>query len=124
LTKIHMREKLKAMGNIRTTFTGVFVRMGLKSGYKGQVQTVLLRDIKNAEGVPMADHLWFNHTKGFEELAPLYIGDNIRFDARVLPYIKGYCGRRDVPEKPPEQDFKLSRPTKITITNTGETIGK
>jgi hypothetical protein len=75
--------------------------------------TVLLKDIRDARGEMVTDHLWFNLTKGLAALN-LRPGDTVRFDARVKPYTKGYQGYRDdVYDRPVEIDYKLDRPTKI-----------
>jgi hypothetical protein len=110
-----MRKKMRAMNGDRLTFTGVFVRKGSKPAFRGpDLITILLQDIKTADGKIVADHLWFNYTKGFEAIEPLQEGDVIRFDARVQLYEKGYKGRRDdVYDRPVKADYKLSRPTRI-----------
>ncbi len=80
----------------------------------GDERTVLLKDICDAGGVIVCDHLWFNLTKAFA-LLNLQPGDRVQFDARVKKYVKGYFGRRDdVFDKPAEVDYKLSHPTKVT----------
>lgn len=87
-----MRKNLKKIGTQeRHTFTGTFVRYGSKSGYKGIIETLLLKDIKNANDKLVADHLWFTKTKGFAQY-DLKEGDVLQFDARVSKYIKGYKG--------------------------------
>lgn len=109
-----MRENLKKINNDRGTFTGVFVRMGSKQGFRGMLQTVLLKDIRGEDGLLVTDHLWFNFTKGFQALREIREGDVIQFDARVKSYEKGYKGSRDdVFDAPVEIDYKLSHPSKI-----------
>jgi len=111
-----MRNKLAKRDGLRRRFQGCFVRFGAKSGYKGPVTTVLLKDIVEvASGEVVADHLWFTMGKRFESLK-LEPGDTVRFDARVTDYIKGYRGRQDDDDyecKPVERDFRLSFPTKF-----------
>jgi hypothetical protein len=107
-----VRKNLKQLEEVRTSFTGVFVRFGTKSGWKGLVDTVLLKAIKNDQGRLMTDHLWFNKTKGFEKVE-LQEGDVVRFDARVKEYEKGYKGYREDVCKSIEIDYKLSHPTRI-----------
>ena len=108
-----MREKLKRIERERAAFTGTFERVGTKSSYGYTKRTVLLVNVKNAAGEVVADHLWFNMTRGFEGLG-LVRGDTVRFDARVKRYTKGYRGwREDVYDKPVEIDYKLSHPTKL-----------
>lgn len=110
-----MRKKLKQKGfDERHTFTGTFERFGIKRGYKGPVETVLLVDIFDSNGKKMTDHLWFNKTKGFASL-DLKEGDIIQFDARVAACEKGYKGYREDVYAPIKTDYKLSYPTKISI---------
>lgn len=110
-----MRENLKNMGSEdRFVFTGVFERFGLKHGYKGRMEaTVLLTNVCDAAGVQVADHLWFNKTKGFSKL-DLQSGDVVSFKARVSLYEKGYFGNREEVYVPYSVDYKLSYPTQIT----------
>jgi len=107
-----MREKLKNIEGSREEFSGIFVRFGFKNGFKGIVKTVLFKDIKNNKNEIVADHLWFNLTKGFDNLK-LIENDVIRFTARTKKYIKGYFGRREDIYVPMEEDYKLSHPTKM-----------
>ena len=108
-----MRKDLTEYTDTRGTFTGTFVRMGQKNGYKGPVPTVLLKDVKNVEGKVLTDHLWFNYTKGFQSLGELKEGDIVQFNARCKEYEKGYNGYRADVYKPIEIDYKLSHPSKI-----------
>ena len=107
-----MRKELSNLKDIRDTFSGIFVRTGTKSGFKGLEYTVLLKDIKDKSGKIVTDHLWFNLTKGFESLN-LSEGEVVEFNARVKKYEKGYFGSRGDVYKPTEIDYKLSHPTKI-----------
>lgn len=108
-----MRKKLAKRNGERATFRGTFERFGKKSGWMGDERTVLFKDICDASGVIVCDHLWFNFTKAFA-LLNLQPGDGVQFDARVKKYVKGYFGRRDdVFDKPAEVDYKLSHPTKV-----------
>lgn len=113
-----VREKLRERDGLRSHFIGTFERFGTKSGYKGRIeQTVLLINVKDAQGEVVTDHLWFNLTQGFATLN-LQPGDEVSFDARVQPYVKGYQGRRDdVYDRPVERDYKLSFPTRVRIAN-------
>lgn len=105
-----MREELAKLGNRRAKFRGTFSRYGVKSGWMGRTEkTALLRNITDSRGRLVADHLWFNWTKGFAQLS-LDPGDVIEFNARVRPYWKGYKGSR-VGDRPPlEMDYRLSHP--------------
>jgi len=108
-----MRKGLKNINGKRECFTGVFVRYGTKSSFRGpRKTTILLKDIKDQNGVILTDHLWFNLTKGFDEY-DLKEGDIISFDARVKKYQKGYKGYREDVYEPIETDYKLSHPSKI-----------
>ena len=112
-----MRKNLQKIGTQeRHTFTGTFVRYGFKSGYKGMIETPLLKDIKDIEGNPITDHLWFTKTKGFSQYE-LNEGDVLQFDARVSIYQKGYKGYDFMKqlECPIQDDYKLSYPTKIKL---------
>ena len=111
-----MRRALKQHNGERRRFSGTFVRLGKKSGWKGKpLTTLLFNEIKDAAGMIVCDHLWFNLTKEFGRLA-LKEGIVIAFDARVKEYYRGYQGYRDdVYDKPVERDFKLSHPTKVQV---------
>lgn len=105
------RKKLKDIEDERKIFIGAFERYGIKSGYKHPLKTVLLLDITDEDGNEITDHLWFNFTKGFEQLGELKKGDKIKFRARSKRYIKGYQGYRyDIPNII-STDYKLSNPT-------------
>ena len=114
-----MRKELGKREEQRGAFTGIFKRYGLKSGYKGpSTETILLASIRNAENRLVADHCWFNLTKGFEKLEPLKDGDLIRFEARVKKYEKGYINKRAGIDQRRE-DYKLSHPTRISKPTPG-----
>ena len=114
ITKRMVRQELRRKENARETFTGTFERLGKKRAYRGpDLITILLRNVRDTECNPVADHLWFNMTKEFEALGELHEGDVIRFDARVTAYEKGYRGRREDVYRPVERDYRLSRPTRI-----------
>ena len=101
----------------RHTFRGTFVREGTKPGYRGPERTLLLRDvIEVTSRKVVAEHLWFNFTKGFQVIEPLAEDDVIQFDARVSQYERGYQGHNweRAIENPVETDYKLSRPTRIS----------
>ena len=110
-----MRKALKQLNGERRRFTATFSRFGEKWGWKGRtLTTVLLKDIKDANGRLICDHLWFNLTKEFDNLT-LKNGTRVSFDARVREYLKGYRGYRENVDKPVELDFKLSHPTKVQV---------
>ncbi|MBN9385342.1 MAG: hypothetical protein J0H74_31585 [Chitinophagaceae bacterium] len=108
-----MRQELKKIDEQRELFRGGFKKYGLKSGYKGHsMETVLLVDIRDGNGNLICDHLWFNMTKGFEQLGALREGDMIQFEARVKKYRKGYVNQRAGIDQS-KFDYKLSHPTRI-----------
>ena len=110
-----MREALKMIGgNQRHIFYGTFARYGVKSGYKGPIKTVLLKNIENDNNELITSHLWFNLTKGFKNLN-LVPGDKVKFNGRIKPYIKGYMGRRTDVFVPIEKDYSICYPTQIEI---------
>ena len=68
-----MRKELKAIGKQeRHTFSGVFVREGLKSAYRGlPLPTVLLKDVKLKDSDKIiTDHLWFKKKEILFSLMP------------------------------------------------------
>lgn len=116
-----MRNELRNIGsNERYTFSALFVRFGMKNGYVGPIETVLLSNVCDEAGNLITDHLWFNKTKGFAKL-DLIKDDIVSFNARVSSYQKGYKGYNF--EKrlncPIENDYKLSYPTHIQILKRG-----
>ena len=109
----HARKALGANEGMRGLYTGEFVRTGSKHGYKGNIVTIIWKDVKDETGQIVADHLWSNMTKGFEQ-ADLKPGDLVEFRATVEKYDKGYQGRQeDVFDKPMKTDYRLSRPMNI-----------
>ena len=108
-----VRKALGVNEGKRGLYIWKFDRTGSKSGYKGRLDTVLLKDIKDETGHIVTDHQWFNMTKGFKQ-ADLKHGDLVKFRATVKKSPKGYRGRReDVFDKPIIADYYLSRPTNI-----------
>ena len=111
-----MREQLAKLHGARRRFQGIFVRFGTKSGYKGPLTTILLKDVVDvASSKLVSDHLWFTMGKQFEGL-DLKEGDVVRFNARVTEYEKGYKGRQDEDAynyKPIQRDYRLSFPTQF-----------
>lgn len=106
-----VRAILESKFGCRERFSGSFKRFGSKVGYKGRVETtVLLTHITDANGQFVCDHLWFNHTKGFQGI-DLREGDVVEFEARVSDYVKGYMHDDYVDER--TVDYHLSYPTKI-----------
>ena len=101
------------MDEQRALFRAVFKKYGLRSGYKGtSAETILLVDVRDSDGNVVCDHLWFNLTKGFEQLGTLREGDRVQFEARVKKYRKGYVNRKAGIDQS-RVDYKLSHPTRI-----------
>jgi len=117
--KMEQRDILENFDNERLIFQGVFERYGIKSNWHGYPEkTILLKEIKECStNQVVADHLWFNYTKNFQNAGNLEKGVVIEFMARVSMYKKGYWGyniEKQI-ENPPRWDWKLNRPTKIKI---------
>lgn len=110
-----MRKELKKLKDERIKIFGEFERFGLKSGYFKPQETVLILNLKDELGNILADHIWFNKTKGFEKL-DLKKGDKIELFARVEKYKKGYQGYNIEKEifNPVRWDYKLTYPTKVS----------
>ncbi len=108
-----MRKPLSKMDGIRTRFSATFERYGSKRNWNGYpVATVLLRDVRDASGKVLADHVWLMETKAFKAAGPFATGDGVSFDARVRPYVKGYVNRREYIDER-EIDFKMGYPTRV-----------
>lgn len=105
-----MRKELAQLEGLRQTFTGTFVKTGIKHSFGHPKQTLLFQDVKDPSGKIVTDHLWFNLTKGFAKLN-LVEKDEVEFDARVKQYEKGYKGFREDVYCPIRNDYKLSHPT-------------
>ena len=111
-----LRTQLAERNGKRGWFTATFARYGIKHGrwsvdeWGMPKRTVLLVDVRDEGGNPVADHLWFNLTQGFED-ACLSPGDRVRFRARVKPYMKGYSETDE--DRPFTVDYKLSYPTNV-----------
>lgn len=112
-----MREGLAKLGSARRyTFLAEFKRYGNKTNsYTKRIEwTILLVNVKEkTSGKEVTDHIWFSLGDQFKALGELKEGDVLQFDARVDTYIKGYAGWEDEDR---EQDYRLSRPTKISRT--------
>lgn len=96
-----MRKVLAKHDGERNVYRGSFERFGVAANRFGVKQTLVLRDVKTAEGETVCDHLWFNLTQAFQAL-DLYPGDIVQFAGRVTIYHKR--GGRD---------YKLARPTQV-----------
>lgn len=108
-----MRKELAREEGERKKFRATFDRVGKKINYKGYSEdTILLKNIIDVStNQPVADHLWFNYTKGFEGIE-LNEGVELEFEARVKEYRKGYLNK-SLKINTRKRDYKLSHPTKI-----------
>ncbi len=108
-----MRKALLEKQGERRKFSAVFCRFGSKTNYHGySAETVLLTNVIDSEnGQLVADHLWFNYTKSFQE-AGLIAGKLVEFEARIKKYVKGYVNIRYKIDKR-TLDYKLSHPSKV-----------
>jgi len=101
-----MREQLKQINKVRARFRATVGGFGQRTSYGHPKPMVLLTDVRDAQhGHVLTDHVWFDRRKWVDDL-DLQPGDEIEFDARVGPYVKGYAGER-------RTDFKLNHPTRI-----------
>ncbi|MQS75325.1 hypothetical protein FHL06_02810 [Lactobacillus halodurans] len=116
------RTKLAELGNEqRFTFNGRFKKYGFKyKDYRKNhaVPTLLLTNIElltDNKKLNVADHLWFNLTKGFKSLGILKIGDVVQFNGRIASYTKGYQGFRPDINKSITLDYGITRPIKVSL---------
>jgi len=109
------RKKLGKYEDVRMKFTGEFVRIGMKNGWRGvPEETVLIKNILDDKGNLLSDHLWFNRTKAFKEANP-NSGDMVEFYGRVKRYMKGYMGWKEDVINEIGYDFKISYPTRVKV---------
>ncbi len=108
-----MRKELAREEGKRKKFRAIFERLGKKTNFKGySEETVLLKTIIDVEtNTVVADHVWFNYTKGFEKVL-VTEGALVEFEARIKEYKKGYVNRK-LNFNSQNLDYKLSHPTKI-----------
>jgi hypothetical protein len=108
------RQELQKRDGTRFRCRAVVERFGTKAAFRGPpVPTILLRDVVDADtGTLLTHHLWFTPGKWSVGLAG---GDIFEFEAHAADDIKGYEGRREVYDAPVSRDWKLQRPTKVTI---------
>jgi hypothetical protein len=120
-----MRKELAKDLGVRKKFKGVFSRIGKKAGFNGySEETILLKNIRDADTNQLvADHIWFNFTRGFEKLV-LTEGVVLEFEARIKEYEKGYVNPRFKINNS-TSDYKLSHPTRLkTVHPTPEDLNK
>ncbi len=110
-----MRQKLAAKFkmNEREKYKATFERFGIRSGYKGDIKTVLLLDIIDRNHNLVTSHLWMDCGKQFDKLQ-LKGGDFVQFYARVKTYEKGYKGYNEYGEEGFSTiDYGLCYPSKV-----------
>jgi hypothetical protein len=108
------RTGLQDYSGRRHRFGAVFAGRGSRSAFLGSLrETLLFRDLYDAEtGAPVSDHVWVTAGNWSAGLRP---NDVVEFDARVVPYVRGYfSGRRDV-DRRPSANWQLVRPTRVAI---------
>jgi hypothetical protein len=119
-----MRTELKKRNGLRGEFSATFERYGRKvvkipniygrgRARSMEVVTLLFREVKDSTGKTVTDHLWFQTCKQWAILG-LKPGDKVKFEARVMPYEKGYVGRYE-DESARETDYRLAFPTKARL---------
>jgi len=110
-----LAEKMKL--NEREKYKATFERFGIRSGYKGDIKTVLLLDVIDRNHNLVTSHLWMDCGKQFDELK-LKEGDFVQFYARVKTYEKGYQGYNEYGEEGFSTiDYGLCYPSKVvTLT--------
>ncbi|MFO8019871.1 MAG: hypothetical protein R6U96_14700 [Promethearchaeia archaeon] len=102
--------------NKRRKYRAVFERFGSRSGYKGPVRTILLKNLVDGKThKPIADHLWIDCGKRFDKIH-LTSGDLVEFYARVDAYEKGYKFKRI--------DYRLVYPSKVRKLNVDYNLKK
>lgn len=120
-----MRELLKGNLNKRMELSGVFDKYGVRKSYlrgkskPDRIPTVLLKDIKDAEGNEIANHMWIQEAMLFKHLKPIK-GDTFYFSAKIGTYIKGYKGERVKEEKRIAIDYRLKHFKNIRIRRNEE----
>ena len=110
-----MREQLQEVSGQVVQFTARIGRPGtVTTDWRADV-TLLLEDLRFAsDGSPAADHVWCRDGKWSARLRP---GDRVRFEARVVRYLKGYRGDDRLRQSlsPVVVDCKLKQPRKVVV---------
>lgn len=106
------RKELRKHLGVRLDVTATVERFGTKNGYKGPEPTILLKNVRDAYGNTLTDHLWFKKGKSWDAARP---GCRVSFSARVDSYVKGYQGHRWDVEHTQETDYRLVYPSKVQV---------
>jgi hypothetical protein len=106
-----IRYKLKELVGLKIRVYGIFDRFGTKTYKHHESKTLVLQDVRDRGGKILTDHLWFYCGKKFDKLK-LKHGDQVRFEATVGTYMKGYgeYSHTDYTLKYPSQIIKMSHP--------------
>ena len=97
-----MSENQANQTETRAAFSGTFDRIGSKKGWRGPEQTLLVKNVINAEGQVVMGQVWLKSTEEFASL-DLCSGDVIEFDARV----------NESASDPSKGGFRLSHPSNV-----------
>ena len=119
-----MRKELQSRNGKRGEFSATFSRYGrakVRIPRRGSIEvvTLLFTDVQDSTGKQVTDHIWFKTCKLWAALG-LRAGERVKFEARIVPYEKGYAGRRMddyFEEGGTEIDYKLSHPTKARLVS-------
>jgi len=101
-----IRVKLKELMGNKIKVYGIFDRFGTKTYKHHETRTLVLQDVRDHRGNMLTDHLWFYCGKKFDKLK-LKHGDQVRFEATVDSYSKGYGEYQQI-------DYTLKYPCKVT----------
>lgn len=108
-----MRELLAPHAGRRLQLTAVVERFGCRPCSPSLAEvTVLLTGVADAQGRPLADHVWLPVGKRLAALAPR-AGDVLAFTAVPTPYRKGRIRRPDGTITAGRLDYKLARPANV-----------
>lgn len=111
------RTNLEARVGCKIRVTAVFVTLSKRKADLDHRETVLLRDIRDAEtGFELTDHLWFNRGRLWKALA-LAPGDIVCFVARPIEYRTGYWGTNKLRQldAPARRDYRLTPPEEMQV---------
>lgn len=106
-----IRNKWALKKDERQEFTATFVEVGWQGGHGDfSSPTLILKDVMQGDDM-IAESLWCSWTKEFEAL-PLKKGDRIRFNAKIVPYLKNVKTETGYVK---EKAYKLHHPRKFSL---------
>ena len=87
-----MRTGLQGYEGMRVKFSATFHHYGTfrRRGIVGR--TILLKNVRDAAGRLVADHIWINYSAPFDAIGEFHNGEKVSFSAKVIRYLKGYFG--------------------------------